>query len=161
MRAIQVGAVAFLFFVASCNRIEEKLTKGLEAEKSYTRYAMETYRQDPNIFREDKNVLEVWSRMDYVGQAVAAREVSGTWAKTSDKLLFLNERIRANTNGMPFCVIKEDNQIVVLAIWEPQKVSCAPDQLRKLDLNKIQSGDMDFSGRLDYWIYVVRPPAMN
>jgi hypothetical protein len=36
-------------------------------------------------------------------------------------------------------------------------MDCTLDAAKQLDISKIDSGDMEFSGRTDYWVYILRP----
>lgn len=135
---------------------EKNLNKGLQEEKSYSRVAMEKYRQDPKVFRGFPGVLENWSRMDYVGLAVAQQNTAGSWATTTDKLSYLQPKIQHDTHDKPFCVIHQQYEIVVLRTLS-ESATCSTELMAKLDTARIQSGDMEFSGRTDYWIYVLRP----
>ncbi len=130
------------------------MNQGLEEEKSYTRHAMEYHRQHPDERRGDK-VLEEWSTADYVAQAVAGQRISGNWARFSDQLEFLRPEIRNNASGHPFCVIQTSDRIVVVDYLSGVPPSCTPTQI--FDTARIKSGDMEFSGRTDYWVYVLRP----
>lgn len=150
-------AIVLLTSMISCQKFTQNLTQGLEEEKSYTRHAMETYRKNPKIFQEDKGVLETWSRSDYVALAVAQHSKSRHWAETSDKLDFLDSKVQRDTTGRPFCAIHEDDRILVLSIRSAAVSTCSPDLLNGVDLSRINSGDMEFSGRTDFWIYVLMP----
>ena len=119
---------------------------------------MEAYRKNPGAFRGDKSVLETWSRSDYIAAAVTAQKRRGNWAEASDKLSFLEPKLRRDVTGHPFCVIQRDDRIAVLSIRSEKVPSCSPDLIKGIDLERINSGDMEFSGRTDYWIYVLRFP---
>jgi len=139
-----------------CDRIDSSVNQGLEEEKSYTRHAMEYHRQHPEKRRGDK-VLEVWSTADYIAQAVASQRIPGTWARFSDQLEFLRPEIRSDTSGRPFCVVQTSASIVVVDYLSAGPASCTLRSTEALDTARIKSGDMEFSGRSDYWVYVLRP----
>ena len=88
---------------------------------------------------------------------------TGNWAETSDKLTFLDRmtfldpKVQYDTTGRPFCVIHQDDRIVVLSIRSEAVSSCSTELLNGVDIERIRSGDMEFSGRSDYWVYVLRP----
>lgn len=140
---------------SSCER---DLNKGLQEEKSYSRVAMEKYRQDPKVFRGAfPGVLDNWSRMDYVALAVARQNTLGNAAATTtDKLNFLQPKIQRDTAGKPFCVIRQKEEIVVLRMLS-DSVNCSTELTASVDTSRIHSGNMEFSGRNDYWVYVLRP----
>jgi len=157
--------IALFFFAAlvgspsGCDKMNENLNRGLEEEKSYTRAAMEKYRRDPKVFQGSNDVLEIWSRMDYVATAVAKQNLRGNWANTTDNLNFLQSKIQQDLGGKPFCVIRQRNDIVVLRILS-EPVNCTTDHsIANVDTEHIRSGDMEFSGRTDYWIYVLKLPG--
>lgn len=135
------------------------LNEGLQDEKSYTRHAMENYRKNPEAFRESKNVLETWSRSDYIALAVAQQKKAGKWAKASDKLGFLESKLQQDVNGRPFCVIQQDDYVAVLSIRSAEALNCSNGLIKGVNIERIKSGDMEFSGRSDYWIYVLRLPG--
>jgi hypothetical protein len=117
---------------------------------------MQKYRQDPKVFQgSSPDVLEIWSRADYVATAVAQQDIPGTWANTADKLNFLQPKIQNDTTDKPFCVSQQENIIVVLRILS-ESVGCTTELMTKVDISHISSGDMEFSGKSDYWIYVLR-----
>jgi len=154
--------IALVFFAAlagspsGCDKMNENLNRGLEEEKSYTRAAMEKYRRDPKVFQGNPDVLEIWSRMDYVAAAVAKQNLPGNWANTTDNLNFLQPKIQQDIVGKPFCVIRQKNEIVVLRTLS-KSVNCTTDRLTaNVDTGHIRSGDMEFSGRTDFWIYVLK-----
>jgi hypothetical protein len=133
---------------------EKGLNRGLQEQKSYTRAAMEKYRQDPKVFQgSSPDVLETWSRADYVARAVSQQNIPGNWATTADKLNFLQPKIQSDTTGRPFCVVQRKNEILVLRMLS-ESASCT-EKLLTIDSDHIQSGDMQFYGKSDYWIYVL------
>ena len=72
---VVVLALATLF-AGTPSGCEGNLNRGLQEEKSYTRAAMEKYRQNPKVFKGSyPAVLEIWSRADYVGMAVAQQNI--------------------------------------------------------------------------------------
>jgi hypothetical protein len=155
---IQVISIAIVSAVFSCARFAQNLNQGLQDEKSYTRHAMEAYRKNPGAFAGNKSVLEAWSRSDYIAVAVAQEKRVGHWAETSDKLSFLEPKLRNDATGRPFCVIQQDDYIAVLSIRSEKVPNCSPDLLKGINIDRISSGDIEFSGRADYWIYVLRVP---
>ena len=156
--AILLVSLALLNPLLACRRASEHLTTALEEEKSYTRHSMEVYRNNPKIFQGDKNVLETWSRADYLALAVARQHMPGTWVATSDKLTFLHQTLQHDPFGVPFCVIQQVDKVIVLTVLGKKAATCSPDLIKGIDLNGIDSGNMHFSGRSDYWVYVLRFP---
>ncbi len=155
---ISVISLALVSTMFSCAKFTQRLNQGLQDEKSYTRHAMETYRKNPGAFRGNKSVLETWSKSDYIALAVAQEKRGGNWAETSDKLSFLEPKVRNDTTGRPFCVIQQDDYIAVLSIRSEKTPNCSSDLIKGINIERINSGDMEFSGRTDYWIYVLRLP---
>ena len=152
-----IVSIMLVSAIFGCEKSASGLSQGLEEEKSYTRHAMEAYRQNPNRFRGNKNVLETWSRSDYIALAVAQQKKRGNWAKNSDTLDFLDSKLRRDTAGSPFCVIQQESRIVVLSIRSAMTPGCSLDLIKDIQIDRIKSGDMEFSGRPDYWVYVLRP----
>jgi hypothetical protein len=140
----------------SCEKFTQYLNQGLEEEKSYTRHAMEAYRKKPDGFRESRNVLETWSRADYIALAVLKQKRQGNWAESSDKMEFLDAKLKLDTGGTPFCVIQQEGHILVLSIRSEPVSTCSMDLAKKINIDGIKSGDMEFSGRSDFWVYVLR-----
>ena len=156
-----IALVFIALFAGSPSGCEKDLNKGLQEQKSYTRAAMERYRKDPKYFQgSSPGVLEIWSRMDYVAVAVARQQIHGTWANTADKVDFLQSKIQRDTEGKPFCVIQKSDEILVINILA-DNVTCSTDLAEKIDTSRIESGDMDFSGKANYWVYVLRPGQTN
>lgn len=153
MRFTALALVAL--FAGTPSGCERNLNRGLQNEKSYTRASMENYRENPKAFQGNADVLETWSRADYVAMAVAQRNIPGNWAKPADKLDFLWVNVQRDTTGKPFCVVQQNGDIVVIRTLSGS-VGCTTDLLAKIDLTHISSGDMEFSGRRDYWVYVLR-----
>ncbi len=141
-----------------CKRLNESLTKGLEEEKSYTRHAMEYHRGHPDERRGD-NVLDTWSTADYIALSVAKQKLVGEWARPSDQLSFLPASLRLDSGARPFCVIQMGEDIIVLRFLNKTTGECTIDIIGSLDTSKIHSGDMEFSGRADYWTYIFRQTA--
>ena len=139
-----------------CDRIDSSMNKGLEEEKSYTRHAMEHHRLHPESRRGDK-VLETWSTADHIAQAVASQRASGTWARFSDQLDFLRPEIRIDASGRPFCVVQANGGIIVVDYLLAVPANCTLQSAEALETSRIKSGDMEFSGRSDYWVYVLKP----
>ena len=144
-----------LFALTSCVRFNESLTRGLEEEKSYTRHAMEYHREHPGERRGDR-VLETWSAADYIALSVAKQKLDGEWAKPSDELAFLQPALKMDSAGRPYCVIQEVEAIIVLDFFHASSPDCTLDFAKRLAIYKIHSGDMEFSGRTDYWVYVLK-----
>ncbi|SRR6266446_2171963 len=155
---ISIISLMLVSTMFSCAKFTQGLNQGLQDEKSYTRHAMEAYRKNPGGFRGNKSVLETWSRSDFIALAVAQQKRGGSWAETSDKLSFLEPKLRNDITGRPFCVIQQDDYIVVLSIRSEKVPSCSADLIKGINIDRINSGDMEFSGRSDYWIYVLRLP---
>ena len=132
----------------------DSLTRGLEEEKSYSRHAMEYHRQHPDKRKGDA-VLEVWSDADYIAQAVAKINPAGRWAAWSDKLSYLPDSLR-NRNGHPYCVIDSPTDTIVLWFVSSASATCNVNSADDAPLSNIQSGNLEFSGRSDYWIYILR-----
>jgi hypothetical protein len=148
----------FLLCVAMrfCERIDSFINRGLEEEKSYSRHAMEYHRHHPDK-RAGDTVLETWSTADYVAQAVAAAKIPGDWASFSDQLDSIKPAIQRNSRGHAFCVIQQTGSIVILSYLTQPPSSCTLQSAQQIKLAAIHSGDMEFSGRSDVWIYVLRP----
>jgi len=144
-----------LVALIGCRRFDESLTRGLEEEKSYTRHAMEYHREHPEKRRGD-SVLDTWSAADYITLDVAKQKLKGEWAKPSDRLDFLPTDLKLDSGGRPFCVIQRDETILVLRFLDKTAIDCTLASAKQLDISNIHSGDMEFSGRTDYWIYVLK-----
>jgi|ERR1700686_1191987 len=138
-----------------CDAVDSSITRGLEEEKSYTRHAMEYHREHPNERKGDR-VLETWSTADYIALAVRSQKSSGDWARPSDQLGFLRLDIRADSWGHPFCVVQRGGNILVIDYLAPGPARCTLESTQNIDSTHIDSGDMVFSGRSDYWVYVLR-----
>jgi len=151
--AVVLGFVA----LTGCERFNESLTRGLEVDKSYTRSAMEYRREHPDT-RRGNSVLDAWSEADYIALDVARQKLNGEWEKPSDQLAFLPTELKLDSRGKPFCVIQRGQVIIVLRILDRTTLDCAMDTSEHLDISKIHSGDLEFSGRTDYWIYVLKRP---
>jgi hypothetical protein len=158
---ISIITLALVGSMFNCQKFTQSLNHGLEDEKSYTRHAMETYRKNPNVFHGNKSVLETWSRSDYIALAVAQQKRPRIWAESSDRLTFLDSKLQHDTTERPFCVIHEDDRIVVLSIRSAEFSICSSDLMKGVDIDRINSGDMEFSGRTDYWVYILKLPAGN
>jgi hypothetical protein len=139
-----------------CGKSSQSLNQGLEEEKSYTRPAMEAYRKNPNTFRGNKDVLETWSRADYIALAVVKQEKPGNWAENSNKLNFLEPNLQRDSAGNAFCVIQRQDLTIVLSVRTGVTSGCTLDLAKMIDVDPIKSGDLDFSGRSDYWVYVLK-----
>jgi hypothetical protein len=137
--------------MSSC---EDKLTRELEEEKSYTRNAMERYRKDPHFFKGEKGVLENWSRMDYVAIAVSKQGSSAEpWAKTADQLSYVEAANQRGTDGKPYCVIRTKDTVTVIGLMR-LPTACAVG-LEKIVPVNLRSGDLDFYSRNEN-VYVLR-----
>jgi hypothetical protein len=149
-----------LVALTGCKRFDKSLTRGLEEEKSYTRHAMEYHRGHPDQRRGD-GVLDAWSAVDYIALDVASHKLTSEWAKPTDQLAFLPTDLKLDSGGRPFCVIQRAEAIIVLRFLDKTAMDCAMDTAKRLDISNIQSGDMEFSGRTDYWIYVLKRPVIQ
>jgi len=147
-------AMLSLSILSSCDRFDRSLSTGLEEEKSYTRHAMEYHRQFPS--KRHDGVLDAWSESDYIAAAVAKQKSEGEWAQPSDQLPFLEDNLRLDTDGRPFCVAQRTYSVIVLRFLQKAPVDCTLDSTNKIDISRIRSGDMEFSGCTDFWIYVLR-----
>src|SRR5712692_5565359 len=148
MKLIVLGLATW--FAAMPSGCEGELNRGLQQEKSYTHTAMERYRQNPKVFQgSSPDVLENWSRADYLASAVAQKDLPGTWANKADKLNFLQSKIQRDTLGNPFCVIQQDRVVIVLRMLSPS-ADCATELMSKVDISRIASGDMEFYARSDF-----------
>lgn len=156
-KAQGIAAALLLVFVAGCSQHKKSLAKGLEEEKSYTRHAMEYQREHANHRRGDE-VLETWSTMDYVAVAVARQKQPGEWAIPSNELPFLDQKLQRDSAGRPFCVIQVVSRVIVLRYLPNKPSVCTLDGTREIEASRVRSGDMEFSGRTDYWIYVLERP---
>lgn len=151
--ALVVIAAAFLA-VKGFKLFNDSVTRGLEEEKSYSRNAMEYHRLHPDTRKGDL-VLEVWSDADYIAHSVEQEEQSQEWAQWSDKLPYVSEKIRRR-NGRPYCVIS--TSLETLVVWFPPQKSGNCDTTLASDsrLADVRSGELEFSGRTDYWVFVLR-----
>lgn len=154
MKGFAIGTLMFIASLSSQCDGTQSLNQGLQNEKSYTRRAMESYRKNPKRFQGDKRVLDAWSKSDYI-----AREVNKQKAEEivdfSDRLAFLGARLQKDSSGKPFCVIRTPKQVVVLT-FQKTAPTCSKSLLEGIDMAAIRSGDLEFSGRSDFWIYVSR-----
>jgi hypothetical protein len=141
-----------------CDSVDSSITQGLEEEKSYTRQAMEYHRKHPNNRKGDR-VLETWSTADYIALAVKSQKISGDWARPSNEFGFLRLDIRSDPSGHPFCVVQQGGNIFVVDYLQSDSARCTLESMQNIDAANIQSGDMEFSGRTDYWVYVLRPAS--
>ena len=105
--------------------------------------------------RRGDTVLETWSAADYIAVDVAKQNLSGQWAKDSDQLSFLPASLRADPAGRPFCVVQRPDAILVLRFLEKKTGDCTVDGTKHIDIANIHTGDMEFSGRTDFWVYVL------
>jgi hypothetical protein len=137
-----------------CSQFNRSMERSLANDKSYGRGVVEYHRKHPN--KRNDGVTVTWSTADYVAMAIAKENLEGEWAKPSDQLSFLPDNIKVDTNGRPFCVIQRTDSIIVLAYWNKTQMECTLDATRHIDDSHIVSGDMEFSGRTDYWIYVLK-----
>jgi hypothetical protein len=137
-----------------CSQIDRSITRSLEEDKSYTRHVVEYHRKHPN--KRNDEVTVTWSTADYVAMAIAKQKLEGEWAEPTDQLSFLPDDLKLGQNGRPFCAIQRANSIIVLAYWNKTPMDCTLDATRNIDDSHIISGDMEFSGRTDYWIYSLK-----
>lgn len=151
LAAVLGGVTAYRFFV---NSFTPSLTRGLEEEKSYSRHAMEYHRAHPNK-RQGDSVLEVWSDADYIAQLVNQQHPHGEWAQWSDTLSYLPKNLQSR-NGRPYCVFNSPEQILVFWFLSNQSGTCDQSSANAAQIAAVQSGDLDFSGRTDNWVYVFR-----
>jgi hypothetical protein len=155
LSAFAVILLAGLFVaIRSFRNFDDSLTTGLEEEKSYTRHAMEYHRTHPDKRKGDV-VLEVWSDADYIAQYVAQQNSPNRWAAWSDNLSYLPERLKDH-GGHPYCVVESPPETIVLWFLSAPPANCNVISATSAPLSSIQSGDLEFSGREDYWIYVLR-----
>jgi hypothetical protein len=117
---------------------------------------MEYHRQHPEK-RRGNRVLETWSTADYVARGVASAKLPGNWARFSDQLDFLQPTIQKNSSGYPFCVTQQADSLVVLEYLRQPPPTCTVQSGQGIATSRIQSGDLEFSGRTDFWVYVLRP----
>jgi hypothetical protein len=150
------AAVLLCAMTTVCDSMDSSINRGLEEEKSYTRHAMEYHRQHTEK-RAGNPVLETWSTADYIAQAVADQKVSGDWARYTDQLPFLKPSLQKDLSGRPFCAVRRDREIVVIRyVAETKTKECTLQSAGHVDTGQIKSGDMEFSGRTDYWTYSLR-----
>jgi len=116
---------------------------------------MEYHRAHPEKRRGD-SVLDTWSAANYIAADVAKQNVPGQWATASDQLPFLPATLKEDSQGRPFCVIQRTDIIIVLRVLDKKNIDCTTDFAKGADVSKIQSGEMEFSGRIDYWTYVLK-----
>jgi hypothetical protein len=163
-RSILVGLCSALLLafvsLAGCAKFNESLTRGLEEEKSYTRHSMEYHREHPDKRRGDI-VLDTWSAADYIALDTAKQKLTDEWAKPSDQLAFLPTDLKLDPAGRAFCVVQRDETIIVLRFLDKTGLDCTLDTAKQLDISKMHSGDMEFSGRTDYWVYVLKQPVVQ
>lgn len=152
-------AVAVIGAMGAYTLFDDSLTRGLEEEKSYTRHAMEYHRGHPNERKGDL-VLDVWSDADYIAQRVNQQHQLNEWAQWSDTLSYLSENLRSR-DGRPYCVLNSSDQILVFWFLPDQPVVCQPSLATSVQISTIQSGDLDFSGRSDYWVYAFRKSPLT
>jgi hypothetical protein len=116
---------------------------------------MEYHRDHPNQRKADR-VLETWSTADYIAQAVEEQKISHDWAEFSDHLPFLRPRIQNDVSGHPFCVVQENSNVIVIDYFQSKPALCTLDAAQGIDISRIPSGDVAFSGRSDRWVYLLR-----
>jgi len=146
--------LAIILIPAGCSQFNRYMTRGLEEDKSYTRHVVEYHRKHPN--KRNDTVTVTWSTADYVAMAIAKQKLEGEWVKPSDELAFLPDNLKLDTNKRPFCVIQKADSIIVLAYWDKTPMVCTFDATKNINDSHIISGDMEFSGRTDYWIYSLK-----
>lgn len=137
-----------------CSQFNRYMERSLAYDKSYSREVVEYHRKHPS--KRNDGVTVTWSTADYVAMATAEQNLEGQWAKPSDQLPFLPDNLKADRDGRAFCVIQRTDSIIVLAYWNKTPMECTLDATKHIDDTQIVSGDMEFSGRTDYWIYVLK-----
>jgi hypothetical protein len=115
---------------------------------------MEYHRTHPDK-RQGDSVLEVWSDADYIAQLVDQQHPQGEWAQWSDTLSYLPKNLQSR-NGRPYCVLNSPEQILVFWFLSDQPRTCDQSSANTAQIAAVQSGDLDFSGRRDNWVYVFR-----
>jgi hypothetical protein len=151
-------AITLCVVMPVCDKVESSINKGLEEEKSYSRHAMEYHRAHPNKRKGDR-VVETWSTADYIAQAVRSQKISGDWADFSDQLGFLRPDIKSDPSGRPSCVVQRGPNVLVIDFLSATSGPCTVESTQRIETARIESGDMEFSGRSDYWVYVLRPQS--
>lgn len=149
-----VGLALVLSGMTVVRLFEDSLTRGLEEEKSYSRHAMEYHRTHPRE-RSGDLVLAVWSDADYIANLVSQQHPQSEWAKWSNTLTYLPNNLQAR-NGRPYCVLNSSTQILV--IWFPPNQSevCERSMASAALVLGVRPGDLNFSGRTGYWVYLFR-----
>jgi hypothetical protein len=148
------AALVLIASIAAYTLFDNSITRGLEEEKSYTRHAMEYHRDHPDK-RQGDLVLEVWSDADYIAQLVYQQHEGNEWAQWSDALSYLPQNLRRH-GGKPYCILNLSDQILVFWALPNQTVACQVSMANSPQISTVQSGDLDFSGRSDFWVYAFR-----
>ena len=146
--------LATVLIPAGCSQFNRYMERSLANDKSYSREVVEYHRKHPK--KRNDGVTVTWSTADYVAMATAKQNLEGEWAKPSDQLSFLPDNLKVDPNGRPFCVIQRADSIIVLAYLNKAPMDCTLDATKHIDDSHLVSGDMDFSGRTDYWIYALK-----
>jgi hypothetical protein len=151
-----IGAcVLAIMSYLGCKRLNANLNRGLEEEKSFSRHAMEYHRLHPDK-RAGDTVLDSWSRADYIAQTIKQNNKPGEWVETTDRIQILPQYLRKDEEGLPFCVLRRSDSVVVIRYIQRSFMDCTSKGTETINTSRITSGDMEFSGRSDYWIYVLR-----
>ena len=146
--------LGIILIPGGCSQFNRSITRSLEEDKSYSRHVVEYHRKHPN--KRNDAVTVTWSTADYVAMAIAKQKLEGEWAKATDQLSFLSDNLKLDLNGRPFWVIQRADSIIVLAYWNKTPMDCTLDATKNINDSHIISGDMEFSGRTDYWIYALK-----
>jgi hypothetical protein len=156
VRGLLAASILFgiILIPGGCSQFDRYMTRSLEEDKSYTRHVVEYHRKHPN--KRNDGVTVTWSTADYVAMAIAKQKLEGEWVKPTDQLAFLPDNLKLDQNGRPFCVIQRADSIIVLAYWNKTPMDCTLDATKNINDSHIISGDMEFSGRTDYWIYALK-----
>lgn len=154
MRFLGIVFLSLMVIFEGCSQFNRSMERSLAYDKSYGYAVVEYHRKHPD--KRNDGVTVTWSTADYVAMATAKQNFEGEWAKPSDQLPFLPNDIKVNHDGRPFCVIQKGESIIVLAYWNTFPMNCTLEAAKSIDDSHTISGDMEFSGRTDYWIYVLK-----
>lgn len=151
---LSIVGLAILGGIKAYRLFDESLTRGLEEEISYTRHAMEYHRTHPNK-RSGDLVLEVWSDADYIAKLVNQQHSRTEWAQWSNTLPYLPKNLQER-DGRPYCVFNSSTLVLVFWFVTNREKTCEQSSASAAQIAGVQSGDLDFSGRTDYWVYVLK-----
>jgi hypothetical protein len=157
----KIGAILGVLLVAAMllyfgiPKFISSLNRGLEEEKSYTRHAMEYHREHPEMRRGD-SVLDTWSDADYIAETVFRNGAKGDWVSGSDKLGYVPANLKRDRDGVPFCILRRTQTVVVVKFIGNTPTSCTTEFTSKVEVTGIASGELQFSGRTDYWVYLLQ-----